>query len=66
MHMKMGVVLFRRSVRGRTEVAISYAHTQSDHGSQAGKDLLIFFGGNEALGGDLILNEVLRTFKNFC
>ena len=45
MHMKMGVVLLGRrgSVRGRTEVAISYAHTQSDHGSQAGKDLLVFF-----------------------
>ena len=62
--MKMGVVLLRRrrrSVRGRTEVAISYAHTQSDHGSQAGKDLLIFFCGNEALERELILNEVLRT-----
>ena len=63
MHMKMGVVLFRRSVRGRTEVAISYAHTQSDHGSQAGKDLLIFFlCGNEAFGREIIMNEVLRTF----
>ena len=44
LYMKMGVVLLGRrgSVRGRTEVAISYAHTQSDHGSQAGKDLLVF------------------------